>query len=58
MDKILKMLLPLLVAVLPKVSKEIRESLLKFLQGLQVKAKATPNPFDDIILAILIGILD
>lgn len=37
----------------PKVSPQIRESIVAFVKELEKKAATTPNPVDDILVAIL-----
>ncbi len=37
----------------PEVSPQIREKIVNFVKELEEKAKATPNPVDNILVAIL-----
>lgn len=39
--------------VWPKVSPQIREAIVSFIKELEKKAEATPNPVDDILVAII-----
>ncbi|GAI82966.1 unnamed protein product [marine sediment metagenome] len=47
------LILKLLSKVLTGMSPKIREAILEFLKELEVKAKETPNPIDDIIVLLL-----
>lgn len=37
----------------PKISPQIRESIVNFVKELEKKAEATPNPVDNILVAII-----
>jgi len=37
----------------PKVSPQIREAIVNFVKELDKKAQATPNPIDDILVAVI-----
>ena len=54
MDKII---IRILIAVLPLISKQLKEFFPDILDSLEAKAKATSNPIDDIFVVILRGIL-
>lgn len=45
--------LEILERLLKGMSPKIREEILEFLKELEVKAKETPNPVDDIIVLLL-----
>ena len=57
MNKILSIFINLVLTLLPKMTKAIRIELIDFLKKLEVKAKATPNPVDDLLIAVLLGLL-
>lgn len=46
-------ILDLLSKLLTGMSPKIRELILDFLKELEIKAKETPNPIDDIIVLLL-----
>ena len=54
----LKIIVSLLSTMIPQMSAEIKKAIIDFLKSLEVKAKATPNPLDDIVVVLLIAILD
>ncbi|GAI90330.1 unnamed protein product [marine sediment metagenome] len=49
----ISIILELLEKLLKGISPKIREAILDFLKELEVKAKETPNPVDDIIVLLL-----
>jgi hypothetical protein len=51
--KMIAIILDLLSKLLTGMSPKIRELILDFLKDLEVKAKETPNPIDDIIVLLL-----
>lgn len=56
-EKLLEIVIVILTTALPKLSKEIREELIKFLKTLEEKAKKTPNPLDDFVVSLLLAIV-
>lgn len=50
-------LIKLLVLVLPLVTPELRDKLVEFAKSFREDAKATDNPLDDVLAAILCGLL-
>jgi len=54
MNKILAKLLPVILTV---VSPEIKKAIQEFASKLAVDAKKTPNPWDDVLAAILQSIV-
>ena len=52
-----KMLLGLLRKILDSISPNIREFIETSVKELAVKAKATPNPYDDVAVEILAWVL-
>ncbi|GAI96154.1 unnamed protein product [marine sediment metagenome] len=46
-------ILEILSKLITGISPKIREAILEFLKDLEVKAKETPNPIDDIIVLLL-----
>jgi len=54
--KWIQILVTILVQVLKQISPEIRTVLKGLLVELRVKAKATSNPWDDILVELLAGI--
>ena len=44
--------------VVKKASPEIRKEILKYVKQLEVKAKATPNKWDDVLIVLLKTVLD
>lgn len=56
--KLFELILTILLTALPKMTKAIRDMLIAFLKELEEKAKATSNPLDDLIVAMLLGILE
>jgi len=55
--KWIQILVTILFQVLKQISPEIRKVLQGLLAELRVKAKATSNPWDDILVEVLAGIL-
>ena len=55
---LLNILLPILISVLPQITKELKEALEGFIQAQYIKAKTTESKFDDIALRLLAGLLD
>lgn len=53
---LIKILLPILLQVLKHISPEIKKVVQGLIAELRTKAKATPNPWDDILVEILLGI--
>lgn len=53
-----RLILPVLQHTVKSASPEIRHDLVEFLEGLEKRAKATPNPFDDLFVMLVRGILD
>lgn len=56
--KFFELILTILLSALPKMTKEIRTLLIKYLKELEEKAKQTANPLDDFIIALLLGIIE
>jgi len=54
MNKLLEKLLPLILSVM---SPEIKKAVAGFVQQLDEQAKKTPNPWDDMFVAILKSII-
>ena len=54
---VLTVALPIIREILEKFSPELRRLLCEFAMGLYGKAKATPNPYDDIAAALLLDLL-
>jgi hypothetical protein len=54
---IINLVLQVLGTILPVVTPSIRELLEKFLKDFYVKAKETPNPWDDFLAKFLMRIL-
>jgi len=52
-----KMLLGLLRKILSSISPDIREFIETSVKEMAIKAKATPNPYDDIAVDILAWVL-
>jgi len=52
----LKILVPILYQVLRQISPEIRKVMGGLIEELRGKAKATSNPWDDVLVEILAGI--
>lgn len=52
-----KMLLGLLRKILESISPEVREFINTSIKDLAVKAKATPNPYDDVAVDVLAWVL-
>lgn len=52
-----KLIEKLLLLILPAVTPALKEMLCKFIEDFKVKAKATPNPMDDVMAEILDAIL-
>jgi len=48
-----RIILEILEKLIKGVSPKIREEILEFLKDLELKAKETPNPIDDIIVLLL-----
>lgn len=47
------LILEILTKLIKGISPKIREEILNFLKDLEVKAKETPNPVDDVIVLLL-----
>jgi len=54
MNKLLEKLIPLILTVM---SPEIKKAVAEFVANLETQAKKTPNPWDDMFVAILKGII-
>ena len=54
MNKLLEKLLPLILSVM---SPEIKKAVAQFVLQLEEQAKKTPNPWDDMFVAILKSII-
>jgi len=52
-----KIVIQILIALLPIISKQLKEFFPDILNSLEAKAKATSNPLDDIFVMVLKGIL-
>ncbi len=57
MNVILKLALPVLPQIMKLVTPILRETLEGFIEDLYAKAKATPNPVDDVLVGILAGLV-
>ena len=57
MNVILRLVLPVIPQIMKLITPVLRETLEEFLQDLYLKAKATPNPVDDILVGILAGLV-
>ena len=55
---LLKILLPILMKLIPRISDELKGVLVDSIMALYVRAKATDNPYDDLAIELLAGILD
>lgn len=53
----LKFGIKLFALILPAVTPAIKEALDTFLKNLYMKAKDTPNPFDDLFIKLLLDLL-
>ena len=51
-------LLPIIGQLMALLTPALREMLLQFANDFYAKAKTTPNPVDDIVAALLLGILN
>ena len=58
MDKLKGLLVMVLMGVIGVATPEIKKLLEEFILRLWEKAKATPNPFDNMLVKIIAGILD
>lgn len=54
---VLQLLAPLLMQLIGLISPAIKSELGTLLSGLYVKALATPNPWDDMLLGFLLDVL-
>lgn len=54
---IMNLVVQVLSSVLPAVTPNIKGELEEFLSGLYIRAKETPNPWDDFLLIFLLRIL-
>jgi len=52
-----KLVLGLLAKILRKISPDVREFIVSSIKELDKKAKATPNPYDDVALDVLAWLL-
>ena len=57
MNVILKLVLPVLPQILSLVTPVLRETLEDVVKDLYAKAKKTDNPLDDILVAVLAGLI-
>jgi hypothetical protein len=57
MNVILRLALPILPQILKLVTPLLRESLEEAVKDLFAKAKKTDNPVDDILVAVLAGLI-
>ena len=56
MSMILKVLLPIIPSLLKLVTPAIKDSMEQGIKDLAAKAKATPNPWDDLLVVLLAGL--
>lgn len=54
---LIALLLPILTKLLPRISEEAKKFLDAGIKELYEKAKATDNPFDDLAINLIAGIL-
>ena len=54
----LKIITKVLMMVIPMISPEIKKEIVSFIYILEKKAKATPNPIDDVVVALMIAIIE
>ena len=52
-QKMIAIILEILERLIKGISPKIREEILNFLKDLEIKAKETPNPVDDIVVLLL-----
>ena len=57
MNTVLRLALPILPQLLGLITPALRDSLESGIKELQAKAKTTDNPIDDILVAVLAGVL-
>lgn len=53
-----KIFLPLIASIIPQMSNEIKVVLNQAIIDLYTRAKSTQNPIDDVIIALIAGILN
>lgn len=55
---LIRYLLPMFVTTLSTMTPAFRQSIIIALEGLQKRAHETPNPIDDIVVTMLLGLMN
>lgn len=58
MKKLVPYLISMIFQVIKGITPDLRRELLAAVNNLEVKAKGTKNPFDDILVGLLKGLLE
>lgn len=58
MEKLGQLLVSFLLRSLGSITPELRQEIAAAIERLRAKAAATKSPFDDLVVAILAGLLD
>lgn len=56
-DKILFQLFGVIIGLIPKMTKTIKELIINSLEKAEEEAEKTTNPIDDVVVKILLGII-